>query len=176
MSDILTPAQTCGPLFGFALFPEGLNQAVDPQAPNAVTIEGSLLDGAGESVGYGSFIEFWSEGQAVRARTLDGRYQVTLARPAAQTIAGAGNGAVTLAPSLNITLYTRGLARSLVTRLYFPDEVQANATDPVLASVPAEFRNRLIARPGPQPGRLVYDIHLQGPQESVFFALQAPTA
>ena len=172
MSDIITPAQTCGPLFGFALFPEGLNQAVDPQAPNAVTIEGSLLDGAGESVGYGSFIEFWSEGQAVRARTLDGRYQVTLARPVAQTIAGAG----TLAPSLNITIYTRGLARSLVTRLYFPDEVQANAADPVLASVPAEFRARLIARPGAQPGRLVYDIHLQGPQESVVFALQAPTA
>lgn len=172
MSDILTPAQTCGPLFGFALFPEGLNQAVDPQAPNAITIEGSLLDGAGESVGYGSFIEFWSEGQAVRARTLDGRYQVTLARPAAQTIAGAG----TLAPSLNVTIYTRGLARSLVTRLYFPDEAQANAADPVLASVPAEFRARLIARPGTQPNRLVYDIHLQGPQESVFFALQAPTA
>lgn len=172
MSEILTPAQTCGPLFGFALFPEGLNQALDPQAPNAVTIEGALLDGAGESVGYGSFVEFWSEGQAVRARTLDGRFQVTLARPSAQPIPGAG----TMAPSLNITVYTRGLARSLVTRLYFSDETAANAADPVLASVPAQFRDRLLARPGTQPGRWVYDIHLQGPRESVFFAMQPPTA
>ena len=104
MSTILTPAQTCGPLFGFALFPEGLTHTVDPAAARAVTIEGAIFDGAGESVGYGSFIEFWSDGQTCRARTLDGRFKVTVAKPKAVVVPGVG----TLSPSLNIYIFTRG--------------------------------------------------------------------
>jgi protocatechuate 3,4-dioxygenase alpha subunit len=61
----------------------------------------------------------------------------------------------------------RGLLKHLVTRLYFPDE-PANADDPVLNLVPAERRPTLIAKTR-GPGDLEWDIHLQGPAETVFF-------
>jgi protocatechuate 3,4-dioxygenase alpha subunit len=57
----------------------------------------------------------------------------------------------------------------VVTRVYFPDEAQANADDPVLASIDPARVATLIARPDPDPARLCFDIHLQGDQETVFF-------
>ena len=59
------------------------------------------------------------------------------------------------------------------TRLYFDDEQEANARDPVLGAVPAERRATLIARREEVPGGLQYrfDIHMQGPRETVFFDL-----
>ena len=66
-----------------------------------------------------------------------------------------------------MTLFSRGLLKQAQTRLYFPDEAAANAADPVLTAVPADRRPTLIAR---QDGAdLVFDIHLQGDQETVFF-------
>jgi protocatechuate 3,4-dioxygenase alpha subunit len=58
------------------------------------------------------------------------------------------------------------------TRIYFADE-PANATDPILAMVPADRRPTLIARRedgGGQP-TYVFDVRLQGDGETVFFAL-----
>jgi len=64
----------------------------------------------------------------------------------------------------------RGLLDRLVTRIYFGDEEAANATDPALAVVDPDRRHLLVAaRSGPREYRL--DIHLQGPDESVFFAI-----
>jgi protocatechuate 3,4-dioxygenase alpha subunit len=57
----------------------------------------------------------------------------------------------------------------VVTRIYFADEAQANAADPVLARVPAERRSTLLAQP--QDGGYRFDIRLQGPGETVFFAV-----
>jgi protocatechuate 3,4-dioxygenase alpha subunit len=68
---------------------------------------------------------------------------------------------------VNVTVFARGLLKQAQTRLYFPDEAAANAADPVLAAVPAERRPRLIACQ--EGGELVFDVHLQGDQESVFF-------
>jgi protocatechuate 3,4-dioxygenase alpha subunit len=62
----------------------------------------------------------------------------------------------------------RGLLRHLVTRLYFPNE-PANETDPILRLVPDERRQTLIARPV-AGGTLEWAIHLQGADETVFFA------
>ena len=57
-----------------------------------------------------------------------------------------------------------------MTRIYFADEAEANAADPVLARVPIERRRRrLLAEPVDGGYRL--DIHLQGPDETVFFAV-----
>jgi protocatechuate 3,4-dioxygenase alpha subunit len=56
-----------------------------------------------------------------------------------------------------------------VTRIYFADEEQANASDPVLARVPPERRRTLLAEP--IDGGYRFDIRLQGPGETVFFAL-----
>jgi protocatechuate 3,4-dioxygenase beta subunit len=49
--------------------------------------------------------------------------------------------------------------------MYFPDE-DANAADGVLASLPEEERRRLVAGPG-----LQFDIRLQGPEQTPFFAV-----
>ena len=58
-----------------------------------------------------------------------------------------------------------------VTRIYFPDEQEANAADPVLSGVdPA--RPAHAASPCPSgDGYARFDIHLQGEHETVFFAL-----
>jgi len=56
-----------------------------------------------------------------------------------------------------------------VTRVYFPDEEAANASDPVLARVPAGARATLIARAGDDG--FVFDICLQGDDETVFLAI-----
>jgi protocatechuate 3,4-dioxygenase alpha subunit len=57
-----------------------------------------------------------------------------------------------------------------VTRIYFADEPEANASDPVLARVPAARRETLIAQPDGDGGYR-FDIRLQGLGETVFFAV-----
>jgi protocatechuate 3,4-dioxygenase alpha subunit len=67
----------------------------------------------------------------------------------------------------------RGMLLHTFTRIYFDDEAAANASDPVLAEVPAERRATLIARREPGTSKTVYrfDIRMQGKQETVFFDL-----
>jgi protocatechuate 3,4-dioxygenase alpha subunit len=65
----------------------------------------------------------------------------------------------------------RGLLLHAYTRIYFSDETVANARDPVLASVPPARRQTLIAVRDQKSAGAVYriDIHMQGPDETVFF-------
>jgi protocatechuate 3,4-dioxygenase alpha subunit len=62
-----------------------------------------------------------------------------------------------------------------VTRIYFPDEQEANAADPVLASVEPARRHTLVATTATDQaasdGRPAFrfDIRLQGDGETVFF-------
>jgi protocatechuate 3,4-dioxygenase alpha subunit len=73
------------------------------------------------------------------------------------------------APHVLVALFARGLLRRLVTRLYFPDE-PANAGDFVLGLVDPVRRTTLVARPlGTEPGRLAWNVVLQGADETVFF-------
>ncbi len=72
-------------------------------------------------------------------------------------------------PHLNISVFARGLLKRVVTRIYFAGD-GANQEDPVLALVPRERRDTLMARPDPEhPGVWRFDIHLRGEQETVFF-------
>ncbi|HXP14370.1 MAG TPA: protocatechuate 3,4-dioxygenase subunit alpha, partial [Actinomycetes bacterium] len=74
------------------------------------------------------------------------------------------------APHLNVSVFARGLLNRLVTRIYFPDEPDANAADPLLASIPdPRVRARLVATP--DGDRLRFDIRLQGDRETPFLAL-----
>jgi len=59
------------------------------------------------------------------------------------------------------------------TRVYFDDESDANARDAVLNSVPAARRHSLVARRDVRGGNVIYrfDVHMQGPYETVFFDL-----
>ena len=74
------------------------------------------------------------------------------------------------APHLDVSVFARGLLGRLVTRVYFPDEAEANAADPLLASIPDEAaRARLVAVAAGDGLR--FDIHLQGEQETPFLAV-----
>ena len=74
------------------------------------------------------------------------------------------------APHIVFAIFSRGMLRQVYTRMYFADE-KANATDPVLALVPADRRDTLIAKRETRDGKPVYrfDIRVQGGAETVFF-------
>lgn len=74
-----------------------------------------------------------------------------------------------MAPHLTFWIVARGINVGLHTRMYFPEETEANAADPVLARI--EHRSRvetLIAKPEAE-GVYRFDIHLQSDDETVFF-------
>ncbi|WP_071674669.1 protocatechuate 3,4-dioxygenase subunit alpha [Nioella nitratireducens] len=76
------------------------------------------------------------------------------------------------APHINLWIVARGINVGLNTRLYFEDEPEANAADPVLGLIEWERRRAtLIAKRTERDGQIVYrfDIRLQGDGETVFF-------
>lgn len=80
---------------------------------------------------------------------------------------------VAQAPHLAISVFARGILKRLATRAYFAGD-PANGEDPVLALVPQERRETLLMVRDPAhdsaAGRAWrFDIHLTGPQETVFF-------
>lgn len=161
MAD-LTPSQTVGPFFHL-----GLAWPRAATVPGARALTGQILDGAGAPVP-DALLELWQADAAgvpapdhglQRASVdADGRFSFQLLKP------GAMNGA---APHLALTVFARGLLRHLHTRIYFPEDEALHDSDPVLARIPRARRATLIARRvGPD---YRFDIHLQGPQETVFF-------
>ncbi len=188
----ITPSQTVGPFFAYALTPSGQyafddlssNDLVVPGvAGQVVHIEGTMRDGAGAPIADG-FIEIWQadgEGRYPSASTgntgfrgfgrvpMDkaGAYSFRTVKPGAVPAADGG----VQAPHILIGVFARGVVRRLYTRLYFADDA-GNAADPVLALVPEADRGTLIAgRAGERDGAPVYrfDIVLQGEGETVFF-------
>jgi protocatechuate 3,4-dioxygenase alpha subunit len=83
-----------------------------------------------------------------------------------------GRNVGTQAPHINLWIVARGINVGLNTRIYFDDEAEANAADPVLNLIEWERRRAtLIARRSERDGQVVYrfDIKLQGQDETVFF-------
>jgi protocatechuate 3,4-dioxygenase alpha subunit len=76
-----------------------------------------------------------------------------------------------MAPHVTFWIVARGINLGLHTRLYFGDEVEANAADPLLLRIEQRRRaETLIATCGKENGVPCYtfDIHLQGDKETVF--------
>lgn len=71
------------------------------------------------------------------------------------------------AAHLTVLVFMRGPLRGVSTRLYFADDPQLRS-DPILALVPAERRATLLAQ-SRGSGNYVWDIHMQGDAETVFF-------
>ncbi len=189
-----TPSQTVGPFFAYGLTPEqygyafvslaGPDLTVSDADGERIRIEGRVFDGEGKLVP-DAMIEIWqADGQGRYAHPLDSRgsnagfkgfgrvgtgtdpeqrYFFNTVKP------GSVDGQQ--APHINVIVFMRGLLLHAYTRLYFSDEADANARDEVLASVPAERRDTLIAQRAEGPEGVVYrfDIHMQGDQETVFF-------
>jgi protocatechuate 3,4-dioxygenase alpha subunit len=183
----LTPSQTVGPYFAIGLpWPEGPH-AVAPGTPGAIAIRGTLYDGAGDPVpDYlietwqadpdGRFADMWGYGGPSRTEGFrgfsrmgqedgDGSFELVTVKPGSVTLA---SGALA-APHIDVSVFARGMLNRCVTRIYFADEEAANAADPVLATVPADRRATLLAVPA--DGGYQLDIRLQGPGETVFFAI-----
>jgi protocatechuate 3,4-dioxygenase alpha subunit len=83
----------------------------------------------------------------------------------------AGRHGRIMAPHINVAIFARGINLGLNTRIYFADEDEANAADPVLGLIEQTPRRAtLLARREERQGQPVYrfDIRLQGEQETVF--------
>lgn len=182
-----TPSQTVGPYFAIGLpWPEG-PRAVAEGTPGTITISGTVFDGAGRPVP-DSLIETWQADPAGRFADMhghggrselagfrgfarhgeedgDGRFEIVTVKPGRVPALGAG----LQAPHITVSVFARGMLHRGVTRIYFADEPSANAEDPVLGSVPAQRRSTLLAQP--VQGGYRFDVRLQGPAETVFFAV-----
>ncbi len=196
-----TASQTAGPYVhiglapgaaGFNLFEKELG--TDIAGPNAegerITVEGTVYDGTGSPV-KDVLIEIWQANAAgVYASPADrrsdavedgfrgwgrvisdfttGLWSVETIKPGSVP----GRGGRPMAPHLNLWIVARGINIGLNTRMYFGDETEANAKDPVINLVEqADRRATLIATREDRDGKPVYhfDIRLQGDGETVFF-------
>jgi protocatechuate 3,4-dioxygenase alpha subunit len=156
-----TPSQTVGPYYAIGLCRRPENELVPRDAPGALTLVGTLFDGAGEPIVDG-VIEVWDAvgGRWGRCGTDgQGRFSFRLAKPDAGP-----HGA----PRLDVYVFARGLLKHQHTRIYFPDEAEANAADPVLAQLSEDDRATLVA--DDEDGALRFDIRMQGERATVFFA------
>ncbi|CAN5642520.1 protocatechuate 3,4-dioxygenase subunit alpha [soil metagenome] len=179
MSTLLTatPGQTIGPFFAYALPFDRGSELVPPGSPGSIRFHGVVTDGAGAPVP-DALLEIWqtdADGGVPRAdgslrrdgwtftgwgraSTDDaGHYSFSTVEPGA-TEPGA-------ARFIAVTVFGRGLLNRLFTRAYLPGEWDG---DPVLASLPPERRETLIAARGEHGLR--FDIRLQGERETVFLS------
>jgi protocatechuate 3,4-dioxygenase, alpha subunit len=151
-----------------------------------IVVRGCVLDGDGRPVS-NSLVEIWQANTAGRynhpaddrsSQYLDedfsgfgrsgtdagGEFSFLTVKPGPVP----GPGGEVQAPHVMVSVFARGLLKRLVTRVYFPDEEEANAVDPVLSSIEdLNLRRTLIARD--EGGALRFDIHLQGDGQTAFF-------
>ena len=186
-----TPSQTAGPFVHIGTFPSAAGLPVRTQEKpfvlaatgadgERIRIEGIIYDGAGDVVrdamielwqadpqgryGAGSFVGW---GRAV-ADFETGEWVFETVKPGP---APYGDGRMQ-APHVDLLLFARGINIHLHTRMYFADEADANAKDPVLAAIAGpELRATLVAGQEPRGGETVYrfEVRLQGDRETVFF-------
>jgi protocatechuate 3,4-dioxygenase alpha subunit len=162
----VTPAQTIGPFFHGALPCPRNGRLADDGSPGAIPLRGRVVDGAGAGVS-DALVELWQtdgrdSGFCRAATDAGGEFRVT-----ARKLAGAPlDDGRKQAPHIAVSLFARGLLHRLVTRIYFPDEAEANARDPLLSSLDPKLRERLVARA--EGKALLFDIFLQGERETPF--------
>ncbi len=188
-----TPSQTVGPYFAYGLAasqygydfdqPFDAVLALEDAKGERIRLEGRVIDGDGNAIGdalveisqpdgEGRYPQTVDEAQASGFRgfgrcgtgTESGhRFVFHTVKPAAEA---AGE-----APHINVIVTMRGLLLHVFTRVYFSDEINANAHDAVLQSVPVARRGTLVAERIAQDGRVLYrfDIRMQGVGETVFF-------
>ena len=183
---VLTPSQTIGPFLHIEVPYEGEERLVEPSREGAIRLLGSITDGDGDAVD-DALVEIWQANAAGRyahpeddredvpledgftgfgrcATDSEGRFEFVTVKPGPVP----GPDDRRQAPHIDVSVFARGLLNRLVTRIYFPDEAEANAEDPVLSLIEDEAERRtLIARQ--DDGALRFDIRLQGEGETTFF-------
>lgn len=185
MSDTpaTTPSQTVGPFLSIAMtWPDGPDMVAEGTV-GAITISGLLTDGAGAPVPDG-MLEIWQadpDGRFPHPDDPRGAVQHPVLRPFGRCLTDTegrfrfrtlkpGRVDAEQAPHVDVSVFSRGLLQRLVTRMYFPDELEANALDPVLSALAVDERSRLIAVAEGEAA-LRFDVRLQGKDETPFFAV-----
>ena len=191
-----TASQTVGPFFHLGMsYLERKNLVAEGTAGEGVTIRGKVLDGDANPVP-DAVLEIWQADSAgrylgeifprnsaaprflgfARIETDDnGEFTFTTIKPGRVR---SPDGSLQ-APHIVVTLFSRGLLKPLLTRVYFADE-SSNAEDAVLKLVPPERRPTLMATPSGERGARnmppnvppnIFDwkIVMQGDRETVFF-------
>jgi protocatechuate 3,4-dioxygenase alpha subunit len=165
----LTPSQTVGPYFAIGLARRPENELVPVGSDGAIVLSGTVLDGDDAPVP-DAMVEIWQAdasgayvagfGWGRSGTDADGRYSFVTVKP------GRVEGQ---APHFVMLVFMRGLLKAALTRVYFPDEAEANEADPVLAGIPDEQRARMIA--AADGDTLRFDIRMQGQEQTPFFTL-----
>lgn len=189
-----TPSQTVGPFFAYGLTARQYgypftsivtgDMADETMEGERIRLFGQVIDGQGKPIG-DAMVEIWqADSQGRYAHPADRRgsntgfigfgRQGTGADPQNRFMFNTikpGSVDAEQAPHVNVVVFMRGLLSHAYTRIYFSDEAEANARDPVLQSVPEARRATLIAeRLDAAPGALYrFDIRMQGENETVFF-------
>jgi protocatechuate 3,4-dioxygenase alpha subunit len=181
----LTPSQTVGPFFHLGLTNEHSCARLAGEQANGerAIITFRVFDGEGVPVP-DAMIEIWqadSKGNYSPARgnadddnfrgfgrlatAENGNCTFETIRPG--RVPGPGN--TLQAPHLNVLVFARGLLKQICTRVYFAGD-SANVEDPVLALVPENRRETLLAQPDPsRADAWLFEIRLRGDNETVFF-------
>lgn len=193
-----TPSQTAGPYVHIGLtpnfagiagvYPDDLGRVMvnDRTRGERITITGRVIDGAetplkdvlieiwqADAAGlYPSPVEFrgaadpdfagWGRCPADQA---SGEYRFDTIKPGRVP---AKDGRL-MAPHISFWIVARGINLGLNTRLYFADEAEANAADPILMRLEHQNRIPTLLAEKTGPGAYRFDIRLQGPAETIFF-------
>jgi len=180
-TSTMTPSQTVGPFFHYALPYDAGSRLVAGDAPGAIRLAGVVLDGDGAPVP-DALVEIWhadTDGKFPEQPGIydeptgfrgfgrcptdaDGRYEFVTVKPAGVPTADGD----AQAPHIAMTVFARGMLRQVVTRVYFDDEPAANETDPLLRQVDPDRVGTLVAARA--EGGYRFDVHMQGDRETVF--------
>jgi protocatechuate 3,4-dioxygenase alpha subunit len=189
MDLVPSPSQTVGPFFHFCLTTDQccVRAIAGPRAQGErVLLTIRVLDGDGVGLG-DAMIEIWQADAEGHYNHPDDPQQKTVGPSFLgfgrmgtaengscefETIKPGrvpGPGDTLQAPHLNLAVFARGMLKQLYTRIYFAGDPM-NPEDPVLALVPFDRRETLMAHPdSTRPGGWRFDLRLQGDDETVFF-------
>ncbi|HKJ53631.1 MAG TPA: protocatechuate 3,4-dioxygenase subunit alpha [Gammaproteobacteria bacterium] len=192
-----SPSQTAGPYVHIGCTPifsgiEGLypedpgSRMIDAETRGErITIHGRIFDGDGELV-RDAVVEIWqADAAGIHASPEDsrgatdpnfhgwgrvacdfdsGEYRFETVKPG---VVPYPDGRLQ-APHITFWIVARGINIGLHTRLYFGDEGEANAGDPILSSIEPRARAETLIAAAEEEGCYGFDIYLQGPRETVF--------
>ena len=180
-----TPGQTVGPFFGYALPYEKGSELLPPGTPGSIRLTGTVYDGNGDPIP-DAILEIWqadAEGNVVQEAgslvrdgytfTGFGRTPVGHTGKYTFTTVNPGPTEPGKAPFIAMAVFARGLMNRLFTRVYLPEDADALAADPLLASLEPARRKTLIAE-RLTDGSLHFDVRLQGEDETVFLEFAPP--